>query len=143
MKVIILEDIKDFAKKYDIKEVKSGYARNFLIPKKLAKLASRNALKELEIKKAEWEKKEEGVKNELRAVADELNKKEIVFELKTGKKDEVFGSVTKDDIKNKLSIDEIEVKLNKPLKILGEHKVEIDLSKGIKAKVKVVIKPVF
>ena len=141
MKVIILEDIKDFAKKYDIREVKNGYARNFLIPKKLAKLASQNALKELEIKKAEWEKKEEEVKNELRAVADELSKKEIIFELKTGKKDEVFGSVTKDDIKDKLSLDEGEVKLDKPLKIFGEHKVEIDLSKGVKTKVKVVIKP--
>lgn len=140
MKVIILEDIKNFAKKYDLKEVKNGYARNFLIPRKLAKPATTEAIKELEIRKVGLEKQEEEIKSKLRLVADELNKKELIFELKTGKKDEVFGSVSKDDIKNKLSLDGVDIKLEKPLKTLGEHRVEIDLSKGVKAKVKVIIK---
>ena len=150
MKIIILEDIKNFAKKYDVKEVKNGYARNFLIPRKLAKPATKDALKELEVRKAEWEKQEEEIKNRLRSAAEELGKKEITFELKTGKKDEVFGSVTKEDILKKLSIfnsqfpikeKDIGINLQHPLKTIGEHKIEIDLSRGIKAKIKVLIKP--
>jgi large subunit ribosomal protein L9 len=142
MKVIILEDIKGFAKKYDVKEVKSGYARNFLFPGNLAKTATESVLKELEKQKAEWNKKEEGIKEKLKEIVQKLESENIVFELKAGEKGEVFGSVTKDDILKKISIKDAEVKLAKPIKSLGEHEVEIDLSKGIKAKIKVLVNPV-
>jgi large subunit ribosomal protein L9 len=141
MKVIILEDIKGFAKKHDVKEAKAGYARNFLFPKNLAKPATEGALAELEKQKAEWEKKEEEAKAKLRETAKKLEGEEIIFELKTGEKNEVFGSVTKDDILKKISVKDAEVKLAKPIKSLGEHEVEVDLPKGIKAKVKITINP--
>jgi large subunit ribosomal protein L9 len=141
MKVIIIEDIRGFGKKYDVKEVKSGYARNFLFPRNLAKAATEIGLKELEKQKAEWGKKEEGIKEKLKEAARKLESEKIVFELKAGEKNEVFGSVTKDDILKKISIKDAEVKLAKPIKSLGEHEVEVDLSKGIKAKIKVLVNP--
>jgi large subunit ribosomal protein L9 len=77
----------------------------------------------------------------LKEAAKKLESEKIIFELKAGEKGEVFGSVTKDDIFKKISIKDAEIKLAKPIKSLGEHEVEIDLSRGIKAKVKVLVNP--
>lgn len=141
MKVIILEDIKGFAKKHDVKEVKGGYARNFLFPRNLAKPADGSALKELEKNKGEWEKKEKEARGKLAEIAKEIEKDGLVFELKTGEKGEAFGSVSKEDIKKRIQDKgNFEIILKHPIKSLGEHEVEIDLSRGIKAKLKISIK---
>ena len=141
MKIILLQTIKGLGNKFDIKQVKDGYARNFLLPRGLAKIATEQVIKELETQKAAWEKGEQEIKTKLEALAKELSSQEFKFTLKTGKKGEVFGSVTKDDIKSKLSMPDIEIELERPIKTLGEHQVEIDLGKGIKAKVKVITEP--
>jgi len=141
MKVILLQTIKGLGNKFDIKNVKDGYGRNFLLPRGLAKIASEDVIKKLETQKAAWEKGEQEIKTKLEALAKELSSQEFKFTLKTGKKGEVFGSVTKDDIKSKLSMPDIEIELERPIKTLGEHQVEIDLGKGIKAKVKVITEP--
>lgn len=140
MKIILLQDIKGFGKKYDIKEAKDGYARNFLIPQKLAKIATNQAVKELGVQKAEWERKEKEIKAELEKTAKELEGREFKFEVKTGKKGEVFGSVGSEDIKKSLIEKGIkaEILLERPLKTLGEHQVEIDLGGGIKTKIKII-----
>ncbi len=166
MKVILLQDIKGLGKKFDTKEVKNGYARNFLIPRKLAKIATKEALKELEIKKAVWEKEEQKIKAKLEEIAENLAKQELIFKVKTGKKGEVFGSVNKDDIKTQMAtninpegprpfrkkggaygagtnfyeyLKDIEINLERPIKTLGEHQVEIDLSRGVKVMLKIII----
>ena len=136
MKVILLEDIKNLGKKYDVKEIKDGYARNFLIPKGLVKIATDKSIKELEAQKAGREKEEQEAKIELEKIAKNLENQEFEFTVKTGEKGEVFGSVGKDDIKTRIGIKDIKVNLERPIKTLGEHRVEIDLGKGIKAKIK-------
>ena len=165
MKIILLQDIKGLGRKFDIKNVKDGYARNFLLPQGLAKIATERVIKELETQKAAWQKEEQEIKNKLEALAKELSGQEFKFTLKTGKKGEVFGSVTRDDIKNKLSTPDIEVNphtkrglapeaqdshyprygvgvnLERPIKKLGEHQVEIDLGKEVKTLIKVIIEP--
>jgi len=149
VKIVLLQNIKGLGNKYDIKNVADGYARNFLIPKGLAKIATEKTIKEIEIQKAAWQKQEQEIKNKLEILAKDLANREFKFALKTGKKGEVYGSVTKDDIKTRIYTDvntdlhgyleNIEVSLEKPIKTLGEHQVEIDLSKGVKTKIKLII----
>jgi len=161
MKVILLQDIKSLGKKFDTKNVKNGYARNFLLPQKLARTATKETIKELEKQKAAWQKKEEEIKNKLEALAKEISEKEFKFALKIGKKGEVFGSIAKNDIKALICTDKnkdlqmylqnLEINLDKPIKTLGEHQVEINLGgparhasqgeagKGVKTKIKVII----
>lgn len=152
MKIIILQDIKGIGKKFDIKDIKDGFARNFLIPKGLVKIATDKSIKELEIQKAAREKEEQEIKVKLETLAENLSGREFQFTIKTGKKGEVFGSINKDDIKTRIYADltrlpaadrdlrehlkDIEINLEKPIKILGEHWVEINLGRGIKAKIK-------
>ncbi len=134
MKVILLQNIKGLGDKFEIKQVKDGYARNFLIPRQLAKIATEQIIKELEAKKLAWEKEEKEIKNKLEALAKDLTNQEFHFKVKTGKSGEVFGSISKDDIKkailNQIPNDDIDVNLERPLKTLGEHKVEIVLQQA-------------
>ena len=138
MRVIFLKEIKGVGKKLDVKNVSDGYARNFLFPQGLAKIATEETVKNLEAQKAATVKEEEKVKNELIALSKVLENKEFEFKVKTGEKGEVFGSVTKNDIEKSISAPEdIEVLLDKPIKKLGEHRVEVNLGKGIKANLKI------
>lgn len=145
MKVILLQGVRGLGKIFDIKNVADGYARNFLIPKKLARVADEKSIKELELKREIWRKKEEELKMRLESMAKELNSQDFNLTLKTGKIKEVFGSITREDIKRLvdakiagLSIekDKIEVYLDKPIKTLGDHEVEINLSRGVRTKIK-------
>ncbi len=145
MKVILLADIKGLGKKFDVKTAKDGYARNFLIPNGLAKLADKKSLEELEFKKAVWEKEDKELRANLESIAQNLTHHAFRFILKTGPKDAVFGSVTKDEIKKAVlgeipdNYENVEVELERPIKTLGEHQVELDLGKGIKTKIKVLV----
>ncbi|MEK7555502.1 MAG: 50S ribosomal protein L9 [Patescibacteria group bacterium] len=141
MKIILLQDIKTLGNKYDIKNVSDGYARNFLIPRNLAKIATSQAIKELEIQKTKFEQKEKEIKAKLERSAKGLEGREFKFEVKTGKKGEIFGSINKEDIKKSLTEKgiESEILLERSLKTLGEHQVEIDLGSGVKTKIKVIL----
>lgn len=148
MKVILLQDINRVGKKLEIKNVSDGYARNYLIPKGLAKIATDEVVKNIQVKIATEEKQKEETKKELENFAQQLDEKDFHFYPKVGDKKEVFGSVTKKDIeeiiikklpKKIYGKIKIEVNLPKPLKTLGEHEVEINLGPGIKKKIKVVL----
>jgi len=143
MKIILLQDIKGLGRKFDIKQAKDGYARNFLLPRGLAKIATEQVIKELETQKAAWQKEEHETKNKLETLAKELSGQEFKFMVKIGKKGEVFGSINKADIKKAIatliSSNNIEINLEKPIKKLGEHQVEINLGKEVKTLIKVII----
>lgn len=140
-----MADIKGLGKKFDVKTVKDGYARNFLFPRSLAKLADKRSLDELEFKKAVWEKEDGELKTRLETLAQNLTHQTLRFILKTGPKDTVFGSVSRDEIKKAVlavipgDYKDIEVELERPIKTLGEHEVNLDFGKGIKGKVKVIV----
>ncbi len=145
MKVILMADVSGVGKKYDAKEVSGGYARNYLFPQKLAVIATATALKDLEVKKAAFDKKEAGIKKELELIARELDGRRLIFPVKADESGAVYGSVGKEDILNGLRDAEmvrkyrVEAKVDRPLKTLGEHDVEIDFKKGVIAKIKVVL----
>lgn len=127
---------------FEVKNVSDGYARNYLIPKGLAKVATDKAIEELQKEKAIVEKREIESKSALQESARKLSGKEFVLHLKTGKKGEAFGSVTEGIIKEmvvsdmaNLSKDDIKINLKKPIKTMGEYQVEIDLGKGVRTQI--------
>jgi len=145
MKVIFLDDVRNVGKKYDIKDVSDGYARNFLFPNKLAETASPEAIKKLESMKAAHEKEDKETLAQLEAVARKINETKIQFEVKTDKSGAVFGSVNKESILKALrehkliGTERIDIDLKYPIKELGEYVVPIDLRKGVVAKLGVIV----
>jgi large subunit ribosomal protein L9 len=145
MRVIFLDDVRNVGKKYDIKDVSDGYARNFLFPNKLAEAASPEAIKKLESMKAAHEKEDKETLAQLEAVARKINETKIEFEVKTDKSGAVFGSVNKESILKALrehkliGTERIDIDLKYPIKELGEYAVPIDLRKGVVAKLGVIV----
>lgn len=145
MKVVLLSDVKSIGKKFDIKEVPDGYARNFLIPKNLAKPATSEVQKTVEKIKLEKEKENLALTENLKRTAKELSQKKIIFYLKADEKGHLFGSVNKDAILKSLRdqkfilSEHAEIKIEHPLKEIGEYEIELNLHKGIKAKLKISI----
>lgn len=138
MKVLLLQDIKGLGGRHDVKNVSDGYARNFLIPRKLAVIINEKALK----MKADLQLKENQALKARRDKADAIEKEEFKFTLKMGEGGEIFDSIKKEDIKKALSekgFGEFEVLLDKPIRSLGEHQVEIDFRRGIRGKMKIII----
>ena len=142
MKVIFVKDLKKTAKKGEIKDVKDGYAENYLIKNGYAvPLTDKN------INAIKAENKQKALEDEkLRETATkqkrELEKITLVFKVKTGDHDRVFGSISPKQIKEELAkkgykIDKKGLTLTTSLQSLGFHKVEIDLYKDIKAEIKV------
>lgn len=146
MKVILLEEVKSLGKKFDVKNVPDGYARNFLFPKKIAKAATPESLKALAQAKAAWDKKERELKEKLEQTASALQRIVIEFPIRVGEKRKVFGSVTESEIKNSLvekGFPDLKVELEKPVKTLGEHQVDVDLGRGVKTKIKIILREQF
>lgn len=142
MKVILLQNINGLGQKYDIKDVKGGYVRNFLLPKKLVAIATLAALTRLSREKAILEERRSELTLKLKEEAEKIEKLTLEFKLKVGEKNEVFGSVTKKDIELALADNgfrELKVELDKPIKSIGEHNVEVDLGEGVKVSVKALI----
>ena len=136
MKIILLKDIKSLGRTNDLIEVADGYARNSLIPRKLAIAADE---KGLAVKKASDTKVQ---KSRAESVANvrKLENLELKFILKTGLKGEAYGSINKNDIKKELGkkgFNAVSVNLNKPIKKLGMSTVEVLLNYGIKVDLKI------
>ncbi|MFA5084452.1 MAG: 50S ribosomal protein L9, partial [Candidatus Paceibacterota bacterium] len=98
MKVILSEDIKGLGKKFEVKEVKDGYAKNFLIPKNLVKPANEANLEIIARQKAVWEQKEKEILEHLEKIAGELKSAVLDFSLKVGESGQAFGSVNAAEI---------------------------------------------
>jgi len=153
MKIILLSNIKGLGNKSDVKMVSDGYARNFLIPKNLAKPVSPKNLKELEAQKIISAKKEEKIKAQFNQIKKEIEEIEVEFKVEVGNKQEMFASINESDIKNKIMenlgadsqfsefLNHLKIILEKPIKKLGEYQIKIDLSRGVTANLKIIVKP--
>jgi large subunit ribosomal protein L9 len=145
MKVIFLADVREVGKKYEVKDVSDGYARNFLFPNKFAEVATPGALKKLEAMKADNEKEDKELYKHLESLARQINGMKIQFELKADKSGVIFGSVNKESILKALrehkliGSERVDIDLKYPIKELGEYTVPIDLKKGVTAKLGVVV----
>ena len=141
MKVILLQDVKNVGKKGEIKEVSDGYARNFLLMRKLAVQASDDSLKVLNKQRAEADEKEAQEVAKAEALKDELAKKVFKFKVNV-KNGKVFNSVSTKQIHEALKnqgyvIDKRKIIDNDPITTLGFTNVRIELHKGVVAKIRV------
>lgn len=146
MKVILLEDVKALGKKGQIVNVNDGYARNFILPKKLGLEANNKNLNDLKLKKANDEK----IAQEQLEEAQELGKKieagKVELAIKVGEGGRTFGSVSTKEIavavKEQMGydIDKKKIQLKEAIKTLGTHNVPVKLHTKVTAELKVVVK---
>ena len=144
MRVILLKDVDKIGKKHEIKEVKNGYARNFLIPNGLAKIATKEAMVWLETQKEIEEKKSEKELKEAQEVASTFDGQEIIIPVKIGEEGQLFESITAQKISEKLKELGLEVKKNQielaeSIKELGEYPVKIKFEHNLEVEIKVIV----
>lgn len=142
MKVIFLKDVKGQGKKDEVKEVADGYAKNFLIKNKYAVPANTNTLKKLNTDLENRRLEENLLVGECKQIKEKLEKEKVIFKVKTGKQDMMFGQISVKQIKEELNklgykIEKTQVLLDHPITSLGTHNVEIELHKQVKATLKV------
>jgi len=138
MKVILTQNIQDLGKKYEVKEVKDGYARNFLIPQKLAKPATKQALKWLEDQKDTIAKEAEEELKISQELASKLDDIDVEIKVKVGDEGQLFESINAQKIADKIKemgfdIKKSQVELKDPIKETGEFKITIDLDHNLEA----------
>jgi large subunit ribosomal protein L9 len=143
MKVVFLEDVPDVAGSGEVKEVADGYARNFLIPRKLAAQATNQVTSQLEAQQASRAKKKAHMAAEIDKMAQQLDGSQISIKVKGGVKGRLYGSVTSADIAQALSqasgleIDKRKVELAEPIRELGTFEVAVKLGKDALPRIKV------
>ncbi|MEA3292926.1 MAG: 50S ribosomal protein L9 [Patescibacteria group bacterium] len=144
MKIILLQDIDKIGKKYEIKNVTSGFAKNFLIPKVMVKPATKEAILWAETQREIVSKKETKVLKEIQDLASRIDGKEITIPLKVGKKGQIFQSITSQKISEKLkeigfNVKKSQIKLEEPLKEIGEFPVKISFEHNLEVEIIVII----
>ena len=144
MRVIFLKDVEKVGRKFEVKEVKDGYARNFLIPQGLAKPATKEVLEWLEVQKEIQEKKAEEDLKKAQGLASSLDDVEVTIPVKVGETDQLFESVTTQKISEKLKemgfdIKKNQIELQEPIKELGEFPVKIKLEHNLEVEIRVEI----
>jgi large subunit ribosomal protein L9 len=147
MKVIFIQDVANVAKAGQLKEVANGYARNFLLPRKLAVVATATEMKKMETHNYAAAQRQERSDSDLSALADEIEKLTLNLQLKVGVNNRVYGSITASHIADELAkltgheIDKKKVELEDPIKKLGDYEVSIHFAKDIIAKVRLSVGP--
>lgn len=142
MEVIFLKDLKNQGKKGEIKNVKDGYAENFLIKNGYATKKTKEALAKLSHEQAKKAKEDEENRKEALELKEKLSKVVLEFKVKTGEQDKVFGSISVKQIKEELAkldykIEKSAIEITNPLSTLGFHNIKINLYPNITAEIKV------
>ena len=145
MKVVLLEDVPGKGKAGEIKEVSKGYAKNFLLPRRLALVATSAVIKQVE-SRLEKEKLEESIdRDKLAELAQQIEGKAIRFRARMGAGERLFGSITAADVAEELSrvigsvIDKKKIDIEESLRKTGSYEVAVNLASDIKPKITVVI----
>jgi large subunit ribosomal protein L9 len=147
MKIVLLKDVRGVGKKSEIKEVADGYGKNFLIARGFAAPATEDRVNKITREQANTEKEEEALTKRLHEVKRLISERNLEFTLKADEKGNVFGSVTKEMILKAIrehdwvTKERVDLKLDHPIKEIGDHMVTVDLKKGITANLKVIVRP--
>lgn len=145
MQIILQEDVEKLGARGQVVEVAEGYARNFLLPRKLGLEANASNMKRLEKMRAVFAKKEATERESAQKLAELLGGVMLEFSRRAGENDQLFGSVTSGDIADALvakgyHVDKRKVVLTDPIKVVGEYEIPLKLHREISANVKAVIR---
>lgn len=141
MKVILKESVTGLGKTGDVVDVADGYARNFLVPKNKAVVATKGTLKEWDLRRATLVKKEAQNRTEAEALAASLKDKVVTIEAKAGEEGKLYGSVTAKEIaaaietQLKTEVDKKKIELEHGIKEMGDHPVTVKLYPGVETTV--------
>ena len=145
MKIILLEDVKSLGKKGEIVNVSDGYARNFVLPKKLGLEATSKNLNDLKLQKANEEKVAKQILDEAKELATKVEAGKVEVKIKVGEGGRTFGSVSTKEIaiavKEQMGydIDKKKIQLKDAIKTLGTHMVPVKLHQKVTAELKVIV----
>ncbi|MBR4817011.1 MAG: 50S ribosomal protein L9 [Lachnospiraceae bacterium] len=145
MQVILLQDVNKLGKKGEVVKVNDGYARNFILPKKLGLEATEKNLKDLAIQKAEEEKRQQEIHEEAVALGKELEKQKVTLQIKGGEGGKTFGSITAKEIsaglkeQSGIEIDKKKLVLADAIKTAGTFKVGVKLHPKVSVDLNVVV----
>jgi large subunit ribosomal protein L9 len=142
MEVILREHVDNLGKRGEVVKVADGYARNYLLPRKLALLATEGNKKQIEREREKFEAKEGEERKVAEAMAGRMGSLEIQIARRVGENDVLFGSVTSADVANALDakgfeVDRRKLQLSDPIKKLGDYDVPLKLHRDVVATVKV------
>jgi large subunit ribosomal protein L9 len=145
MQVLLLSNVDGLGHAGDIKDVPGGYAKNFLLPRHLAVIATQGAARQAqELKDAEERRKNRKLAD-AKSLANKVNGQTLTFQVRAGEGDKLYGSITGAEIADKLSrnlgmeIDRKHIELEHPLKSLGQHEVPVKLGSGVTATILVTL----
>lgn len=145
MKVMLTKDVENVGRAGEVKAVADGYARNFLIPRKLAISAGKGVEEEAKRIREAASKREAKEREEAQALAEEIGNKTVVVRLRVGAEDKAFGSITNVDIaqalkqQHQVDVDRHKIDLPDPIKQLGEHQVRLRLHKDVEAQINLIV----
>lgn len=143
MKVILLQDVKTLGKKGETVEINDGYARNYVIPKKLGLEANSKNLNDLKLQKANEEKVAQEILEGAQEFAKKIEQISVVVKMKTGENGKTFGTISSKEIakaaleQQKIEIDKKKIQVSDPIKNLGVYEVTVKLHPKVSAKLKV------
>jgi large subunit ribosomal protein L9 len=147
VKVLLNQDVAGLGRAGETKEVADGYARNFLLARGLATLASEGALKQAAERKDVAQRREAKKKAEVGSLATTLSQTQVVFKAKVGEQHRLYGSITAADVAEEIGrqigqvIDKRNVELGEPIRHLGTYKVPVRLGPKVLPAVTVVVEP--
>ena len=145
MKVVLRQDVPNLGPSGTVQTVKGGYARNYLIPKGLAVLATPGELKTVEHNRQVQERKIAKQEGQLQSLADRINGQRLDFTARSGEQGRLYGSITAGDVAERLSaavgeeIDRRRVVLEEPLRSVGDHSVTVHLVGRLRPQVRVIV----
>jgi large subunit ribosomal protein L9 len=145
MKVILTEEIRGLGTRGDIVAVKDGYARNYLIPKNMAREATPGNLKQIEHERHKWALLAQQEKEAAQKQADAVRGVRVSIEKRVGEHGQLFGSVTANEIADALmekgvEVDKRRIELEQPIKNVGVHQVDVRLHRDVTAQIEVEVK---
>src|SRR6266850_2534671 len=141
MEVILREHVDNLGRRGEVVKVAAGYARNYLLPRKLALLVTDGNKKQIERERGKFEQKEAEEKNVAEALAGRIANAEVIITRKVGETEALYGSVTSSDIAEALAakgfeIDRRKLQLPEPIKKLGEFEIPVKLHRDVGRKIK-------
>jgi large subunit ribosomal protein L9 len=147
MKVILIDEIRGLGTRGDVVNVKDGYARNYLLPKNLAREATPGNLKSVEQERKKWALLAQKEKEQASKAAESVKGTKIVVHKRVGENGQLFGSVTANEIADALmakglDVDKRRIELTHPIKNLGTHDVEVRLHRDVTAQIQVEVAPI-